>query len=57
MKKNYSIFIDLTSEEIVALVHPILKRKGLLKDVPKGVEPKPLDANELAIEYNWEVEV
>jgi len=57
MKKEYSIFIGLSSDEVVALLHPILRRKGLLSDVPKNVYPKPLDEQEMSLEYHWEVEV
>ena len=57
MEKEYSIFIGLSSDEVVALIHPILRRKGLLNGIPKNVYPKPLDEQKLSLEYNWEVEV
>lgn len=57
MNKEYSIFICLTSNEIAALLHPIFKRKGWLKDVPNNTEPVPLDGVHESFEYNWEVDL
>lgn len=57
MKKNHSVFIDLTSDEVAALLHPVLKRKGLLKDIPNYIAPRPLDEYELSLEYNWEEDI
>ena len=57
MKKEHSIFIRLTNDEIAALIHPIFKRKGWLKDVPNYIAPVPLDGGESSFEYKWDEEI
>jgi len=54
MKKEHSVFINLSSEEIAALLHPVFKRKGWLKDVPNYIDPEPRDGGDTSFEYNWE---
>ena len=57
MNKEHSIFINLNSDEVAALLHPIFKRKGWLKDVPNNVAPEPLDEQEHSYEYHWEEDI
>ena len=57
MKKEYSVFIVLTDDEMATLLHPIFKRKGWLKDVPKHTEPMPFDNGDSSFEYHWEEEI
>lgn len=58
MKKEHSVFIILDSWEILKILHPYLRRKGLLKDIPKDVEPESsIDIERISIEYNWDEEI
>lgn len=54
MKKTHSVFFDLPFDELMDLVHPILKRKGLLKDIPNDADRSLFDGGEMTIEYHWE---
>lgn len=57
MIKQYSVFIELSADELVEILHPVFKRKGLLKDIPNDVEPVPFEKTNTSIEYHWEDEV
>jgi len=59
MKKEHSIFIVLESHEVLNILSPYIKRKGWIKDVPRGIEPiVPFDdAPQINIEYHWEEEI
>jgi hypothetical protein len=57
MKKKHSVVINLDSDDVAALLNPIFKRKGWLKDIPNYVEPKPLGEQECFYEYHWEEDI
>lgn len=53
MKKEYSVFIELEPQELVDLLQPVLKRKGLLKDIPNHATCTPFEDVTTSIEYHW----
>lgn len=57
MKKEYSVFVILNPQELIDLLHPILKRKGLLKGIPNNADCTPFEAITTSIEYHWEEEI
>jgi hypothetical protein len=57
MKKEHSVFITLDNDEIAALIHPVLKRKGLLENVPNNIAPEVFQYGEQSFEYKWEEEI
>jgi hypothetical protein len=57
MKKEHSVFICLSSDEISELLQPVFKRKGWLKDIPKDADIKELDEVDFNVEYHWEEDI
>ena len=58
MKKEHSIFIVLENDEVLDILHSYIKRKGLLKDIPKNIDPVPFDdISRISMEYHWEEKI
>ena len=55
MKKEHSVFITVSGDELLELINREARRKGLLKDVKSTVEYGLFDPEiEVSIEYKWE---
>ena len=55
MEKTHHVFITVKEDELFQLVHEDLKRRGILKNIPKDAEMNPFDDNvEVCLEYSWE---
>ena len=55
MEKTHHVFITVKGDELFQLVHEDLKRRGILKNIPKDAEMNPFDDNvEVCLEYSWE---
>jgi len=58
MKKESSVFIVLEKDEVLDILHSYIKRRGLLKDIPKSTDPVPFDdIGQISMEYHWEEEI
>jgi len=53
MKQSNHVFLTLEPHELEVVVHDYLKRKGILKEIPKDAEYRLFDSVEVCIEYMW----
>ena len=55
MKKEHTVIITISSNELLELVNRDARRTGLLKDIKSTVEYKLFEPDyEVSVEYNWE---
>ena len=54
MKKEHSVFITVSGDELLTLVDREARRKGLLKDVKSTVDFQLFEPEcEVSVEYRW----
>jgi len=54
MKKEHSVFITFTREEVARLLDHEARKQGKLKDVKSTIEYKIDEPEEVTVEYWWE---
>lgn len=58
MKKEHSVFITVSGDELCQIVNREARRKGALKDVKSTVGYELFDeAHEVSLEYKWDEEI
>jgi len=54
MKKEHTVVITTSDDELAKIINNAARKAGLLKDVKSTVEYRLWDKTEVSVEYSWE---